>query len=144
LILFFCTGKNALAQNEEPHAIFRIYDDDDFLNIRGNGTDNSYTNGLCFDYLFTKEKPSRFFIDRWLPKTGNSSINVFGWSLTQLMYTPNDIKKTGYQPDDYPYAGALYVTHSLYSYNSQKKYSFQTELIAGIRGPASLAQELQT
>jgi len=124
--------------------LFRVYEDDDFLNIRGNGTDNSYTNGLRFDFFYTKKKPSRFFIDRLMPKTGDSSINVFGWSVTQLMVTPNNITTTEYQPNDYPYAGALYATHSLYSYNPVKKYSFQTELIAGIRGPESYAKQLQT
>ena len=36
--------------------LFRVYEDDDFLNIRGNGTDNSYTNGLRFDFFYTKKK----------------------------------------------------------------------------------------
>ncbi|MCW3118090.1 MAG: lipid deacylase LpxR family protein [Chitinophagaceae bacterium] len=124
--------------------LVRIYEDNDFLNIRGNGTDNSYTNGTRLDFFFTKKKRSRFFFDRLMPKTGDSSINVFGWSLTQLMVTPNDISTTQYQPNDYPYAGALFITHSLYSYNAARKYSFQTQLVAGIRGPASFARELQT
>src|ERR1700742_2044685 len=96
--------------------MFRIYEDNDFLDIRGNGTDNSYTNGLRFDLFYTKKKRSRFFIDRLLPKAGNSSVNVFGWSLAQLIVTPTDIGATQYQPDDYPYAGALFIAHSLYSF----------------------------
>jgi hypothetical protein len=124
--------------------MFRIYEDNDVFNISGNGTDNSYTNGLRFDLFYTKKKQSRFIIDRLMPKAGDSSVNVFGWSLSQLMVTPNDISTTEYQPDDYPYAGALFTTHSLYSFNAQRKYSFQTEIVAGIRGPASLAKEFQT
>ncbi|MEJ0104556.1 MAG: lipid A deacylase LpxR family protein [Bacteroidota bacterium] len=105
---------------------------------------NSYTNGTRLDLFYTKTKRSRCIIDRLVPKAGDSSINIFGWSLAQLMVTPNDISITQYQPDDYPYAGALFITRSFYSYNAVKKYSFQTELVAGIRGPASFAKELQT
>src|SRR5260221_4892787 len=131
-------------QDSLPSRLFRIYEDNDFLNIRGNGTDNSYSNGTRFDFFYSKTKRSRFFIDRLMPKAGDSSINVYGWSLMQIMVTPNDISTAQYQPDDYPYAGALFVTHSLHSYNAVKKYSFQTELVAGIRGPASFAKEFQT
>lgn len=143
LIFGLLVTQNMYSQTKVPTRMVRIYEDNDFLNIRGNGTDNSYTNGTRFDFFYTKIKSSRFFVDRLLPKAGDSSVNLFGWSLTQLMVTPNDISTTQYQPDDYPYAGALFITHSLYSYNTIKKYSFQTELVAGIRGPASFARESQ-
>lgn len=134
------------AQTAEKTAtrLFRFYEDNDFLNISGHGTDNAYTNGLRLDLFYTKKKRSRFFIDRLAPKAGKRSTDVFGWSLTQLMFTPNDISTRQYQPNDYPYAGALFTTHSVYSINPSDKYSFQTELVAGIRGPASFAAEFQT
>ena len=141
VIVLLLTG-NINAQDTAHKHLFRIYEDNDFLDITGNGTDNSYTNGTRLDYFYSKKKKSRF-IDHLLPRAGDSSTNVFGWSITQLMVTPNDISTTHYQPDDYPYAGALFLTHSLYSYNAVKKYSFQTELVAGIRGPASFAKETQ-
>jgi hypothetical protein len=132
------------AQEHAVHTrMFRIFEDNDFLNITGNGSDDSYTNGTKLDFFYSKKGKPRF-IDRLLPVAGNNSNNIFGWSITQLMVTPDDIVTTHYQPDDYPYAGALFITHSLYSYNAVKKYSFQTELVAGIRGPASFASETQT
>ena len=143
-ILLASGTDNLGAQSNGPSRLFRVYEDNDFLNLRGNGTDRAYTNGIRFDQFYTKKNPSRFFIDRWMPVAGDSSINVFGWGLTQKMVTPNDISKTYDQPDDYAYAGALYVTHTLFSYNKSKKYNFQTEIILGIRGPASLARETQT
>lgn len=145
--VFLGMGNNisyAQSSDSSGRYMFRIYEDNDFLDVRGNGTDNSYTNGLRFDLFYTKKKRSRFFIDRLMPKAGDGSVNVFGWSLTQLIVTPNDIGVTQYQPDDYPYAGALFTTHSLYSFNAERKYGFQTEIVAGIRGPASLAKEFQT
>jgi hypothetical protein len=57
--------------------------------------------------------------------------------------TPKDIKTTEYQPDDYPYSGSLFATYSLRSYHPQKKYSFQTELLLGVMGPAALAEQGQ-
>jgi len=127
-----------------PRHLFRIYEDNDFLNISGNGTDNSYTNGLSLDFFYTNKKPSRSFIDRLMPRAGKNSVNVFGWCLTQLMFTPNDISTARYQPDDYLYSGVLFTTHSLNSINVVKKYSLKTEIIGGIHGPASFAREMQT
>ena len=143
-ILLVSGMDNPRAQSSGPSRLFRVHEDNDFLNLRGNGTDQAYTNGIRFDQFYTKKHPSRFFIDRWMPVAGDSSINVFGWGLTQKMFTPNDISKTYHQPDDYEYAGALFVTHSLFSYNQSKKYNIQTEIILGIRGPASLARATQT
>ena len=78
-----------------------------------------------------------------MPKAGDSSKNIYGWSVMQIMVTPEDIGATTYQPNDYYYAGALFITHSLHSYNPKKKISFHTELLAGVRGPASFAEQTQ-
>lgn len=122
----------------------KIYEDNDFFNLSGNGTDEAYTNGTRIEFFYNKKHFSRFMPDRWMPKAGDKSIDTYSWGITQLMVTPRDICKTEYQPADYQYAGALYVSHSLYSYNAEKKYSFQTELIAGFRGPGTCAGETQT
>ncbi|WP_431217925.1 lipid A-modifier LpxR family protein [Puia sp. P3] len=42
-----------------------------------------------------------------------------------------------------PWSGGLFLTHSLYSYNPRSRYDIQTEIVAGIMGPASLAGALQ-
>jgi hypothetical protein len=124
--------------------MFRLYEDNDFLNIRGKGTDNSYTNGTRFDLFYTKKKQSRFFIDRLMPKAGDSSINIFSWSLAQLMVTPNDISTTQYQPNDYPYAGALFAAHSLYSYNAERNIvsRLNWSLVFAVRFLAKQSQTL--
>lgn len=147
LFLLFIQLKEAgrvQAQHDTVTRLFRIYEDNDFFNIRGKGTDNAYTNGTRFDLFYTKKKPSRFFLDRAMPKAGDSSVNIYGWGLMQVMFTPIDISKTEYQPDDYRYAGALFATHTLYSYNDVKKYDIQTELLLGVMGPASFAAQTQT
>jgi len=139
-----CGGGEALLAQDAPTFLFRIYEDNDFINTRGAGTDNAYTNGTRIDLFYTKQHPSRHGIDRLLPKAGANSTDVYGWGVMQLMFTPNDISTPAYQPDDYPYSGALVATHTLYSYDPGKKFDLQTELVAGVIGPASLAAETQT
>ncbi len=142
LLSTFYTEIKAQTTEKAPHKLLRIYEDNDFLNVRGKGTDEAYTNGTRIDFFYTK-KHSHFFLERIFPKAGDSAINVYGWALTQLMFTPRDISKTENQPDDYPYSGALFASHSMYSYNPLKKYSLQSEILLGVRGPASLAKEAQ-
>jgi hypothetical protein len=139
-----CGAGEALLAQDAPTFLFRIYEDNDFINTRGAGTDNAYTNGTRLDLFYTKREPSRHGIDGLLPKAGANSTDIYGWGIMQLMFTPNDISTPDYQPDDYPYSGALVATHTLYSYNPEKKFDLQTELVAGVIGPASFAAETQT
>lgn len=143
ITLLLLAGYGKGEAQDTPTFLFRIYEDNDFINLRGIGTDNAYTNGTRIDLFYTKRHPSRG-IDGLLPKAGANSTNIYGWGIMQLMFTPNDISMTDYQPDDYPYAGALVATHTLYSYNPDKKFDLQTELVAGVIGPAAFAAETQT
>jgi lipid A 3-O-deacylase len=133
---------NLHAQITGPSKMFRLSEENDFFNLDGHGTDKSYSNGTRLDFYYEKQK-SRGLLHKLMPKAGDSCRNVYGLSLMQIMVTPNDIKATAFLPNDYYYAGALFATHSLYSYNAKKKYSFQTELLAGIRGPGSFAEQTQ-
>jgi lipid A 3-O-deacylase len=122
----------------------RIYEDNDFMNIRGKGTDEAYTNGTRIDYFYQRKKPPKF-LDKWLlPRIGPKAINQYHWSLMQMMITPENLRTRKYLPGDYSYSGALYLSHGLESYNPEKKFSFQSELIMGVMGPLSLAKETQT
>lgn len=124
--------------------LFRISVDDDFINFRGHGTDEAYSAGISFNFFYAKQHPSSFFIDRWMPKAGSGANNVFGWGAEQLIYTPRNISLVPPDKNDYRYAGALAIAHTLYSYNAVKKYSLQTELVMGVMGKPSLAEETQT
>jgi len=140
--VFLLYLSNSNAQKTQATKMFRVYEENDFLNVSGNGTDRSYSNGTRFDFFYEKQT-SRGLLHKLMPKAGDSSRNIYGWSLMQIMVTPKNISATGFSPNDYYYAGALFATHLLYSYNAKKKYSFQTELLAGIRGPGSLAEQTQ-
>jgi len=124
--------------------MLRIYEDNDFMNVRGKGTDQSYTNGTRIDYFYQKRRPSRS-VDKWLlPRTGPRAINTYHWSLMQVMITPENIFTTQYLPDDYSYAAALFLSHGLASYDPERKFSLQSELVMGVMGPWALGEEAQT
>ena len=151
LNIWFYTASNpghaqsvpAVAQRDSVTHMVRISEDDDFINIWGNGTDNAYTNGTRIDYFYKPDHRSHSVLDKWMPSAGDSSTNIYGWGLTQLMYTPDDINSSAYQPNDYPWSGSLFLTHSRASYNPIKHYLLQTEVVAGIIGPASCAGAIQ-
>jgi lipid A 3-O-deacylase len=131
-------------QDSSVRLLLRIYDDNDCFDLRGGGTDDAYTNGTRIDVFYKLPHPARGFINKVLPKAGDSSINIYGWGIMQLMFTPDDLSEPAYQPNDYPWSGALIAAHTLYSYNPVKKFDLQTELLLGVIGPASLASQTQT
>src|SRR5580700_2189288 len=108
-IAFLCAGESEndqlsaqtlnpqYKQTDTLNWMFRIYEDNDFLNARGCGTDDAYTNGTRLDYFYQPKHPSKNPIDRLLPKAGAHSINTYGWGIMQLMYTPKNITDSAYQ-----------------------------------------------
>ncbi len=123
--------------------LLRIYEDNDFINIWGEGTDDAYTNGTRIDYFYQHRRRS-YGIDRWMPAAGDSAVDIYGWGVMQIMYTPDDITDPDYQPNDYPWSGELIVLHSRYSYNPEKRYDLQTELVLGVIGPAATNRQTQS
>jgi len=124
--------------------LFRIYEDNDFINVAGKGTDKGYTNGTRLDYYYNRSTPSRLFLDKWFPAAGPKAVNTFSYSVMQVMLVPNDLSRTLPDKDDWPYSGSLVVSHGLYSANPAEKWSIQTELTTGVIGPSSLARQTQT
>ncbi|NIG52260.1 lipid A deacylase LpxR family protein [Chitinophaga sp. Cy-1792] len=125
-------------------SLLKIYEDDDFFNVWGRGTDKAYSNGTSIGYLYMKKKNSKF-VDKWLmPKAGKIAVNVWEWNIMQIMITPNNISDTGFIANDYYYAGALFARHELTSYNAVKKYSLHSEILFGVMGPWAFAEQTQT
>ena len=136
----------SLAQDEAParNSMLRISEDNDFINIVGNSTDKAYTNGTTIDYFYSRQNKPRSFFNRFYPKAGSNSNNIYSWGISEIMFTPNNLHDTMYQPADYPYSTAIFITHGLYSYNASTKINFHTEIVAGVRGPAALGRQTQT
>lgn len=131
-------------QHDSVSHMIRFYEDDDFINIWFDGSDDAYTNGTRIDYFYRPDHPSHFFLDKWMPAAGDSTNDCYGWGAMQIMYTPNNIIDPTFQPNDYPWSGALIGTHTRYSYDPAKKLDVQTELVLGIIGPAALDRQTQS
>lgn len=142
ILAVFFTGNVYARQPEIYQHQLRITVDEDFLNIRGRGTDRAYTGGVHVGYYDTRSRPL-FFLDRWLPKAGRDAVNTYGTGISQLTYTPRDLSTPEPQPDDYAYSGALVIRRQLYSGNAQKRYAIYSGFLAGVMGPVSLAGKLQ-
>ena len=155
LLLFITAGSLTIesSHGQTPHTdnnkdsvthLLRIFEDDDYINFWGCGTDNAYTNGSRIDYFYQPAQHPHGVLGKFAPRAGFGSTDVYSWGLFEIMYTPNDLTKTDWQPNDYQYAGALVASHSRYSYNPEKKYSVQTELVFGLIGPSAMAREIQS
>ncbi len=100
-------------------------------------SDSDYTDGSRLSLLLYRPKP-----EFHIPFTdGSQKTNFISFSLTQQIFTPDDLTRSDLIADDRPYAGWLYLETGLYQ-------SSETDLDAlmvqfGIVGPASGMEELQ-
>lgn len=144
LLLLLLSSFTALAQDSTgSRHMFRIYEDNDVIKLFGALSDKGYTNGTRFDYYYVHTGKPRFLPDKLMPKAGAAAVNTYGWSLMQVMYTPENLRAAHPDVSDWPYSGALVLSHSLHSANPVKKYNIQTEVVVGVMGKASLAEQLQ-
>lgn len=122
--------------------------ENDALSLRS--TDRHYTNGFSVSKTFD-------------PVEQFDGTNSFSWfaaaaeyfpvgnkhrarkntmlSFGQVMQTPNDISIETPDPNDMPYAGLLYFSHSLESYRANTADYFT--LMLGLTGKLSLAEQAQ-
>lgn len=143
LLLLANLANNVSAQaSNEKHSL-RILWDNDYINVRGDGTDRYYTNGVRLDYFYTKKQKAKF-PSSLLLNISKENNNIFGWGLAQFMFTPRNIDVADIQYNDRPYAGALYGIHSLQSIDKIKKIKVTSEIRFGVIGPLSFAKETQT
>lgn len=142
-LLLAIPGSNATAQLVNNKHSLRILWDNDFINLRGDGTDRYYTNGIRIDYFYTKEQKAKF-PSSLLLNISDDNNNIYSWGLAQFMFTPKNIAVPDIQFNDRPYAGALYTIHSLQSIDHIKKIKLTSEIRLGVIGPLSFAKETQT
>lgn len=147
-----------LAQAEESgRGYLTFYLDNDLF----AGTDRNYTNGVrlswisedqpLFDFLPAKGLLERIASDPqsvgllagFHPDSVREERLTFnyGLSLTQLMFTPEDLESTVQPPGERRYAGWLGLGFSVHARDRRAVNS--VELILGTTGPRSLAKEAQ-
>ncbi|MDE3144623.1 MAG: lipid A deacylase LpxR family protein, partial [Bacteroidota bacterium] len=117
--------------------------DDDFFNLRGEGTDRGYSSGVKLEFYFTKKNKPKFPAN-FLMKIIDNPDNIYGLGLTQFIYTPTDISRSDIIYGDRPYSGVTYFSYNLISSSSIKKQRLSTTISLGTIGKYSYANEAQT
>lgn len=157
LILVLLWTLSSLAQNSESEdqkksdkqtgEAFAFYLENDTRSLGGPGSDQAYTNGLKFSYIYAENKVpdwARGPVERFKVldnKNPNETKVNLGISLGHQIYTPNNLGEPNLIPDDRPYAGWLYLGLAA---NFREKSSSQFfELDIGIVGPSALGKQIQ-
>lgn len=126
---------------------FSISIENDSKNVGGPGSDQAYSNGAQFSYVYARDQ-----VPRWAPKsllesrlfhrgelTGSTA--NFGISFNHQIYTPNNIHVANLQRTDRPYAAWLSVGFAILLKNSARSQSI--ELSLGAVGPVALGEQVQ-
>jgi len=104
-------------------------------------TDRYYSNGLVFNFIFPKIEKSP--LSKILIPVKKASLDYYGVSFTQELYTPLRTDIQGISTDDRPYSSVLYLGHKRTSYIEKTKSKISNELIVGIIGSYSYGYQTQ-
>ncbi|WP_413944740.1 lipid A deacylase LpxR family protein [Bdellovibrio sp. HCB-162] len=131
----------------KPHGeSFTVYVENDTRRLGGPNSDQGYTNGIRFSYVYAENK-----IPAWIPpltgwserlnKEFNKSTTNFGVSLAQQIYTPNNKNTAELIKNDRPYAGWLYLGFT--ANFKTPTHSHSLELDIGVIGPEAMGEKVQ-
>jgi lipid A 3-O-deacylase len=125
---------------------YAFYVENDSRNIGGPGSDNAYSNGLKFSYIYVEgeipkwSKPliNNFRLLKENPK--NARIN-FGFSIGHQIHTPKNTQEKNLIESDRPYAAWLYLGFAASLKELDREQFFEIDL--GTIGPSALGKEIQ-
>ncbi len=149
---FFCSCSvvllvaSAFAADIEDKGAYAFYLENDSQNIGGPGSDQSYTNGIKFSYIYAHGKIpkwSTLAVDRLHildEKAKWAKIN-FGLSLGHQIFTPDNTQTTALLPGDRPYAAWLYLGFAVSLKEKYTEHFFEVDL--GAIGPSALGEQVQ-
>lgn len=143
--IFIFSNTSVYAETENQDA-YVLYLENDSRNIGGPGSDQSYTNGIKFSYIYAQgeiPKWSHPLIDRLeiLDQQARRAKVNFGLSLGHQIFTPNDTQTEQLVLMDRPYAAWLYVGFAI---SLKEKYlEHFLELGLGTVGPSALGEQVQ-
>ncbi len=136
LFLFAFLG-DAFSQEKRAKNLLLIDWDNDVLLT----TDKYYSQGMKIDYhsSYLKYNPINYILIR--PKSYDNI--SYGLSLSQEIYTPQNIQTVDVQYNDYPYAGVLLLNSGVTASDGEKGLLFKSDLDIGVLGPYSGAGKVQ-
>jgi hypothetical protein len=142
-MFFFATQSFAATRSGKAYA-FYIENDSRF--IGGPGSDQAYSNGLKFAYIFAEDHLPRWSSDfsdafSFINKAALNSKANYGISVGHQLYTPNDTVSKILLNSDRPYASWLYLGFAM---SLQSEFSEQfVEFDIGMIGPSALGKNIQ-
>lgn len=104
-------------------------------------TDYYYSNGLVLNFIFPDFSKSP--ISKILIPVKKESLNYYGISIVQELYTPIHTGKQGVVFNDRPYSSILYLGHKRTSFISRTRTRISNELIIGLIGRYSFGYDTQ-
>lgn len=128
------------------HGFWSIQVENDLFSTTNE--DRFYTNGVQFSHVRVGNAPE--FMQKaanLIPFYEGSGGTVYGFSIGQKIYTPEDTEVVELIEDDRPYAGWLYSNFGMADVISESDNGEQVinglVLTLGVVGPASLAEQTQ-
>ncbi|MBN9426124.1 MAG: DUF2219 family protein, partial [Burkholderiales bacterium] len=124
--------------------------------LTGLGIDSSYTSGVRIERFAGADSPGTP-IDGWIERLTAGGLTdvcapldhagggLRSWYAAQDIYTPRNIRIAAPQPNDRPWAGALYFGRGWETVGTrgQRLVMRRFDLAAGVIGDASLARQAQ-
>ncbi len=124
--------------------------------LTGLGIDSSYTSGVRIERFAGADSPGTP-IDGWIERLTAGGLTdvcapldhagggLRSWYAAQDIYTPRNIRVAAPQPNDRPWAGALYIGRGWETVGTrgQRLIMRRFDLAAGVIGDASLARQAQ-
>ena len=104
------------------------------------GTDEGYSTGEMFTFLYFVPQPDNFIHDI-LGYSTKESYSYITFSLANQIYTPTDTDTSAFQVNDRPYAGWTYIETGFHKTTQTQLRSLSLKV--GMIGPASGSREIQ-
>lgn len=114
--------------------------------LGGPGSDQAYSNGFKFSYLYNEDHVPEWAhstvsqIDYFKTKINKTQVN-FGLSLAQQLYTPANVGSSQFIPDDRRYAAWTYLGFSAQIKTEERADLLELDL--GMVGPSALGEQVQ-
>jgi len=105
------------------------------------GTDDGYSTGEMFTFLYFVPEPDNF-VHTILGYNTKKSYSYLSFSIANQIYTPTNTLTSAFQPDDRPYAGWTYIETVFHKTTQTQLRSLSLKV--GVIGPGSASKQIQT
>ncbi len=146
VIALMALSTSAAAEASEGKDAYAVYLENDSKNIGGPGSDQSYSNGFKFSYIYAEGRVPRWatpMLDRFhvLENQAKWAQVNFALSLGHQIFTPNNTQASELLKEDRPYAAWLYLGFAISLKEKYTEHFIDVDL--GTIGPSAQGKQLQ-